>query len=422
MKVLYLSHTSLISGAEGALLDLLAALPEMVSPIVMCPPGALAETVRQRGVEVAALPGVSGSFRLHPVHTPRTAAELALAGRALRRTVRSTGVELVHANTLRAGLIAGCGLTSRRIPVVVHAHDALPPTNAGRVVGAALRACADAVIAVSDYTAAPVSSGSRPQVHVLYNPLDTERFDPERRSRAAARAELGLPADEPLLGLVAQITPWKGHELAIRTLARLIPRFPGLRLLIVGEAKFNDRATRYDNIGYLESLHRLVAELGIEQHVEFWGERDDVDTITRALDVLLNPSWEEPFGRSVIEAMALRTAVVATNVGGPSEYIEDGVDGILLAPRDPVAWADAVARLLEDPARRAEIGQRASTSVRRRFDRRRYASRVVEIYEQILADARSLRPRARLTLGGLGASPASGRGARCRRQCRPDGR
>ena len=64
----------------------------------------------------------------------------------------------------------------------------------------------------------------------------------------------------------------------------------------------------------------------------------------RALDVLLLPSWEEPFGRALIEAMALGVPVVATNVGGPPEIVEDGREGYLVAPREPAAWAQAIRR------------------------------------------------------------------------------
>ena len=157
--------------------------------------------------------------------------------------------------------------------------------------------------------------------------------------------------------------------------------------MIVGEAKFINRATRFDNVAYLDSLKRLVEELGLADSVEFCGERRDADVVMRALDVALTPSWNEPFGRSVIEAMALGTPVVATNVGGPPEYVTDGIDGILLPPDDVPAWADAIKDLLDDPGRRAEMGQRASGNVRTRFDRDDYAKTIVDIYGTVLEDS-----------------------------------
>jgi L-malate glycosyltransferase len=394
MKVLYVSHTSLVSGAERALLDLIAALPDFVSPTVACPPGPLADLLQRMKIEVADLPEISGGLRLHPAQTPQTVSELVIAARAFNRILKRTGADVVHANSLRAGLVATCALTARHAPLVLHSHDALPATRSAELARAALRPVPDTVITISEY-AARSFTGDRfaGRVHVLYNPLDTDRFDPSVESRAAARVRLGLPPDAQLLGLVAQITPWKGHQTAVRILARLRDRFPKLRLLIVGEAKFTRRATRFDNLSYLASLHRLVAELGLEERVEFWGERDDVETIFRALDVALTPSSEEPFGRSVIEAMAVGTPVVATNVGGPPEFIDDGIDGFVLPPDDVPRWADVIAGLLDGSMRSEEIGRRGSQKVRLLFDRDEYAEKVVRVYEDALRDTAAGRPR-----------------------------
>ena len=165
----------------------------------------------------------------------------------------------------------------------------------------------------------------------------------------------------------------------------VLERHPDARLLIVGSLKFVGRNVRLDNHGYLLKLEHLIRDLQLEGHVQFVGERDDVPTILRSLDLLLCPSWEEPFGRSVIEAMAVGTPVVATEVGGPSEVIRDGTDGVLLPPADVERWSKAIVSLLDDPERRERYGQLASESVRARFDRRRYAEQVVAMYEELTA-------------------------------------
>jgi glycosyltransferase involved in cell wall biosynthesis len=287
--------------------------------------------------------------------------------------------------------------------VIVHAHDALPKTRSAAMVRAALRPTASSLIAISEYTASNlVDLGFTQPIRVLFNPLDTQRFDPGKRSKADARIELGLPPDQLLLGIVAQITPWKGQELAIRTTGSLSETFPSIKLLIVGDAKFTSSAARYDNAEYKRSLHQLVADLGLDGNVDFLGERQDVETIIRSLDVVLAPSWEEPFGRTIIEAMSLETPVVSTNVGGPPEYINDGVDGFLLSPTDAPAWSDTVANLLARPDLRAQIGQSASSKIRSLFDRRDYAREVATAYQDLLDSSprsRSWSSRARAAAG-----------------------
>jgi L-malate glycosyltransferase len=178
---------------------------------------------------------------------------------------------------------------------------------------------ADHFVSNSHYTAAGVSSNhSGPPVSVLHNCVDLSRFDPSRLGRDQARERLGLGLDQPVLGIVAQITPWKAQDDAIRIAAELARTHPRIRLLIVGSAKFVSKATRFDNIRYRAELESLTRSLGVEDNVVFMGEREDVPEILRALDVLLMPSWEEPFGRAIIEAMAMAVPVVATSVGGPS--------------------------------------------------------------------------------------------------------
>lgn len=388
MKVLYVSHTSLVSGAEGALLDLLEALPEDVAPVVACPPGPLADVLIARSVTVKRLPEFSASFRLDARGTSHAAVELLIAGQSLRKIVRATRPDLVHANSLRAGLVAGAALLPQSVPVIVHCHDVVPSSTAAALVTAALKRTSTTILTISQSVARSLADqGLGGRTQVVYNPLDTERFDPMIRSQAQARVELGFEPHQQLLGVIAQITPWKGHELAIRVTATLRERFPIIKLLIVGEAKFINNATRFDNVAYFDSLKRLVDELGLADSVEFCGERPDADVVIRALDVALTPSWNEPFGRSVIEAMALGTPVVVTNVGGPPEYVTDGVDGILLPPNDVPAWTDAIKDLLDDPGRRADMGHRASVTVRTRFDRDRYAKTIVGVYATVLEES-----------------------------------
>jgi L-malate glycosyltransferase len=192
---------------------------------------------------------------------------------------------------------------------------------------------------------------------VIGNPVDLDRFDPDKVDRFAARNTLGLKHSDFVTTVLAQITPWKGQEEAIRAIARVRDRHPDAKLLLVGSAKFLSKATRYDNAAYLERLHRLVAELELAGHVQFLGEREDVPAVLRATDTVLVPSWEEPFGRSVIEAMAMRVPVIATNVGGPAEVIADRKNGMLLAPRCPENWARAISNLIESPALYARIAR-----------------------------------------------------------------
>jgi glycosyltransferase involved in cell wall biosynthesis len=223
-------------------------------------------------------------------------------------------------------------------------------------------------------------------VEVVYNPVDLERFDPARIDRAGARAGLGeLAARRLLLGVVAQLSPWKGQDTAIEALALLRDEGVDAHLLLIGSAKFLASATRFDNEAYVTRLRGLVASSGLEDRVSFMGEREDVPELMRDLDVLLLPSWEEPFGRAVIEAMALRVPVIATNVGGPAEILEHGREGYLLPPRQPRAWAAAVRGLAEDPDARAEMGRAGRLRVQQRFTVADHLAQMLDVYTRAIA-------------------------------------
>jgi L-malate glycosyltransferase len=382
MRVLYVSHTSLVSGAERALLDLLAALPPTVEPVLATPAGDLADRASQLGVRVSPLPNVSGSLRLGVRQTTTALTQLATAAATVRSIVSWEAPDLIHANSVRSGLMCG-GALVRNQPVLVHCHDVLPNSLQAKAIRVTLAHSVSAIAAISEYVARPWRNHKIP-VEVVHNPLDTRRFDPERVAKSEARTQLGLNQSDQLIGVVAQITPWKGQEIAIKVLGDLQERFPDLRLLIIGSPKFTSPNTRFDNLAYLHSLHALVERLGLLGRVEFWGDREDVDVVIRALDVMLAPSWNEPFGRSVIEAMALGTPVIATSVGGPAEYIDRHKEGWLVDPHDQHGWTTALAESLEGPDEAGVRARRASQHARTAFDRDTYARHIHALYERLL--------------------------------------
>jgi glycosyltransferase involved in cell wall biosynthesis len=224
------------------------------------------------------------------------------------------------------------------------------------------------------------------KLRVVHNPVDTERFRPGFLAARDARSRLGLPEGVPVLGVVAQITPWKGQYEAVATAAQLREQHRDVRLVLVGSPKFTSDATRFDNPDYARRLEHSIDELDLRENVLLLGERTDVPEIMSALDILLVPSWYEPFGRTMIEAMAMGLPVIATSVGGPREVIRDGESGFLLPPKTPARWARQAAELLADADRRARIGAAARERVLAEFSTRAYVERVLSGYREALAE------------------------------------
>jgi glycosyltransferase involved in cell wall biosynthesis len=381
MKVLFVNHTSIVSGAEHSLLTLIGGLsPEVVAGLA-CPEGPLAEMAREREIEVHLVRGTTGSLRLHPWHTSVAVSEIALSGVQVARVARRTGASVLHANSLRAGLVTGIACHVHRRGLVTHVRDCLPDSTTTRLIRRRVAVEADQVVAISEYVAERFRTGLPNRdvpVQVIDNPVDLDRFRADLRPPDASRSPNG-----PLLVIVGQISPWKGHDTAIRALHDLRDHHPNTRLLIVGEIKFAGAATRLDNRGYLAELHQLVRDLGLVEAVEFVGERNDVPEIMARADAVLAPSVEEPFGRTVAEAMAVGTPVVATTVGGPAELINDGITGLLVPPGEPAAWSEAIRRIVEHPDWAREIGDRGGDIARRRFATGRHVAAMIEIYKSV---------------------------------------
>jgi glycosyltransferase involved in cell wall biosynthesis len=222
--------------------------------------------------------------------------------------------------------------------------------------------------------------------------IDLEKFRPG--DHAAARASLGLPANDPVIGIVATLRDWKGHHDLLRAVARLSPssgvrrgdespsalgagRGEGLPLLVI----VGDGPQR-------NSLERLVAELNIDERVRFAGEQVDVVPWLNAFDVFCLPSYaNEGVPQALMQAMACGLAVVTTPVGSIAEIVTDGVTGVFVPPREPEALARALAALLGDADRRAALGARAAAIARERFGEERMLDRMLEVFHAVARPA-----------------------------------
>lgn len=232
---------------------------------------------------------------------------------------------------------------------------------------------------VEDYTAAP------DKVAVIPSAVDTTRFRPEDKTEA--RRRLGLPPNEPVVVYVGRMLPRKDVRNAVRALAEL-KRRPGageplpLLLLVGGETREPDE-TATPEIG---ALRRLADDLGVADRVRFLGRRqpDELRWCYAAGDIAVTTPWYEPFGLTPLEAMACGRPVVGSAVGGIAFTVADGETGLLVPPRDPAALADALRRLLADPARRERMGRAARDRVEASFTWRTVGERTAALYESLL--------------------------------------
>lgn len=352
VKVLYVNHTAQVSGAERSLLELMKRAGADAEVILACPAGDLISQAHELGVATVELSPPQIAFSSGPPELIRVLAGIVRTGLQLRAFVQSQQVDIVHAASTRAGLLAGFCVFSPA-ERVVDVRDALPRGLKAQAVRWTLRVAADRLVFNSAFTRSRFGSTWPARNLVSFPAIDLKPL-----------LDLPLPRVEihtgaPVLGMIGQITPWKGQDDAIRILASVRKRVPGVRLRIIGSVIFAGGTVSFDNEAFRDGLPILAAELGVADAVEFVAETDDIRSALESIDILLVPSCEEPFGRVVAEGMAAGVPVVATSVGGPAEVIEHGISGFLADPNDCLAWVESVTGLLESVELSTQVARAA---------------------------------------------------------------
>jgi glycosyltransferase involved in cell wall biosynthesis len=411
-RILFLNPAGSLGGAERSLLDLMASLrahsDDICVGLVVAGDGPLQSRAEALGVQVVCLPlgrrlaqvgdsgivdaGVGGVARWGARSLTGSLETFAYVA-GLRAAIRSFKPSVVHSNGIKMHLLAA--LARSRAPLIWHIRDFI---GTRRLVSRAMALCAfrvDAAIMISR----AVAQDARTVLHgirstVVYNAIDTTAFTPN--GPVANLDELAgcpsTPPDTVRVGLVSTYARWKGHDVFLRACHQAQAKAPMARFYIIGGPIYASADSQFAN----EELRRLCSTVGLDGRVAFVPFQTRIEDVYRALDVVVHASTRpEPFGRTIVEAMATGRAVVACREGGATELFADGIDAIGVRPRDEEALANAIAALVTDPDRRRAIGAAARGSAVLRFSRPRLAAQVLRLYADAgCSDATvSLQPR-----------------------------
>lgn len=385
MKILFYNHTGKVSGAEHVLLTLLTRLDrERFQPLLVCPADGPLKAMAE-GVNVRTLVSepLKARFTWRPERLIQYLISLIQIVLDVRATIRAEAPDVVHANSIRAGLVMTAATTGMHLPIIWHVHDLLPR----HPLSSAIRLFAvltnrNRIVAVSEAVARRFRGRvlqlftRRVPIFTIHNGIELQKFDPNRSRREQIRRSLGADANALLITIVGQLTPRKGQLELVRAFAEVSGEFPEARLLIIGDAIFNsDRE-------YRELIHWETQELGLSDRIQLLGARDDVPELLQAFDLSVVNSRAEPFGLTVVEAMASGTSVLATAVDGIQEIVEHGQTGWFVSPGDHDELVAALGTLLSDSALRSRLATRALEEVHQRFSADRLINQFEVLYRQ----------------------------------------
>jgi len=370
LRVLHVISYMGRGGAETGILKLIAGLGERFEQRICTTRGFDADFVRS-------------SFSREKMYVAGSA-ELKLQFPLFRlaRIMREYRPHIVHTRNWGA-LEAVAAAKLAGVPVVVHSEHGyeidmfagLPMRR--RLFRRAAYAMTDAIFAVTrelrDFHAR--QAWIRPErMGVMYNGVDTQRFAPCQETRTAMREELGLPEESFVVGMVGRLVSIKDHQTLLKAASLLFGSGIDVRVLLVGSGPER------------EKLQGFAADV-LDGRVYFAGDSSRVPEMLNAMDVFVLPSLNEGMSNTLLEAMACGLAVLATNVGGNPEIIEDNINGGLFAPGD-IEWLASKLKLLaRDPALIHQLG----TAARNRAIESFSLSRMLETYRSFYLDLAARR-------------------------------
>jgi glycosyltransferase involved in cell wall biosynthesis len=350
-----------LGGAESHLAQILPRLAEEgfeVTVHTLTGRGVLADALEADGVRVVAPPGSLGGAKRGGF--AGRALRAARAGLSLDRFMRNWKPDIVNFFLPEAYLVGAPIALAKSSAKLVMSRRSLNHYQVKHPLLARLeRSLHGRMDALLGNSAAVVvqliaEGAPRPRVHLIRNGVDLARFE-NAKSRDETRAGIGTAQDVVVVSCVANLIPYKGHADLIDALVPLRGK-SNWELWCVG---------RDDGIG--AALHARAAAAGIADRVRFLGARSDVPDLLAATDIFALASHEEGSPNAVLEAMTARLPVIATNVGGIPEAVEEGKTGLLVHPHDPAALAAALLRLIEDSALCETMGQAGRARIEAEF-------------------------------------------------------
>jgi len=338
VKVLHLHSGNLYGGVETFLLTLARSrhlAPTMEMSAALCFDDRIAADLRREGVP----PSILGSVRL------RRPDSVWRARRKLTQLMHQTGFDVAVCHQAWPLAIFGPVAKSAGVPVVSWMHMAPARHWVDRL---ASRVEPDLVVCNSRFTASMMPK-TGVSVETVYCPVLPAPGNTTSTARLKLRHELSTPQGDVVIVQVSRMEAWKGQQIHLEALGRL-RAVPNWTCWFVGGAQKSSDAK------YLSSLKHTAEHLGVADRVRFTGHRSDVADVLAAADIFCQPNLEpEPFGLSLVEALAAGVPIVSSSIGGALEIVDDTC-GTLVPPGDSATLANTLSRLITDRGARERLG------------------------------------------------------------------
>lgn len=290
--------------------------------------------------------------------------------------IRKGKVDLVHCHEIPSTVYGGLAAKLSGVPIVitVHGRSAFIVKEGVKALQYAQRFGAR-IIAVSDGIKSDLVRDvgiKDASITTIYNGIDTNEYSMVGdQDELIKGGELFLNS-WPVLGSVGNLRQEKGHRYLIQSLPKVLKEYPKLKLVIIGDGELKD------------NLVDLTQKLCVDRNVHFLGHRLDVPQLMKTFDILVQPSLTEGISIVILEAMASSRPVIATDVGGNSSLIVNGLTGLLIPSKDPDSISNAIIDLLENEDKRITMGKEGFERVKKRFSLQKTVSEYEKVYLSLI--------------------------------------
>ncbi len=352
------SFSYMAGGGQWSLYYLIKHLnKDLFHPIVLCPEeGELAEKMQTVGADIIYL-NVGRIRHLNLCVIKR-----------LVTILKEREITLIHTDSSAETFYTGISARLMRIPLIWHIRATEEEWFLDRFLSClSTKLILVAKVLISRFKWLEDS----PKLIVIYNGVDIDEFDAFSLSSSIrnVRNEFNISQDTVLLGCIARIEEKKGQEYLVSSMGDV----DNAKLILVGSGE-----------KYLDRIKKLCDDIKISEKVIFAGQRKDIPSLLREIDIVVSPSLTEAFSRVILEAMSAGRPVIATRVGGNPEAVVDGINGYIVPAKNPIALASRINKLVSNKEKREKMGLAGRERVEKMFTIEGHIRAVERLYKEIL--------------------------------------
>ena len=370
-RIIVINNAFFVSGAELSLNELTGKCDNDYEFIFVLPENSLVKTDRGRS-EIYYIPMKWVHKTLDPILIFRFVRSIVVSCFFLVKIISKVRPDCIYANTTKACVYAIAAKFYTRKKMIWHVRDQLNHTLLHKV----LARNSDIIISVSKYIDDQILACEYKK-RLIYGGIDAGEWIVNPEQSGSLKEELGLKQNTMLIAQIGQLTRWKNHFDLIRAADLILKKRPHVHFIIVGD----DLSKREGK--YRKELTEQISLSNLDKHVTLMGHSRHIKEVMGQIDVMIHPAINEPFGRVIIEAMAMEKPVIAYNCGGPKEIILNNETGYLVEPNNYKGIAEKAMLLLENEKLRSQFGKAGRKRVIEKFNIERYINGMEDVFEHV---------------------------------------